>query len=203
MISAPRVAETQAQSRQAAQPRIRHDRRQHRVVKHLGERRAGAGDCERNRDDHDAAARGARNGEPQHHDRGNHHDHERADPRFAPADLVRDRTEERRKARGDQARESVDVAPRFLAAHRIADDFGAEVRSEDVDDDEDVVRIARPLEQRPADLSQATRFGRAEGDGAVTRRASLIAVSPGRFFPRGCGRRSCDSTITSIGISVG
>ena len=65
----------------------------------------------------------------------------------------------RNQTGGDEAREAVDVAPDFLAAHRIADDLGGEVRAEDVDDDENVVGIARPLEERPAHLPQRPGLG--------------------------------------------
>ena len=108
----------------------------------------------RHRDGDDAETLLARNGQPQEQDRGEHHDDERADPRLAAPDLVRDGPEKWCETGGDRSGEAVDVAPDLLAAHRVADHFRGEVGPEDVDDDEDVIGIARPLEDRPAELPE-------------------------------------------------
>jgi len=84
-----------------------------------------------------------------------------------------------------------------LPADRIADHLGGEVRAEDVDDDQDVVGVARPFEQRPAELAQS--FGSA---GCVSDKSLLLALIhywlPARQGSRPASRRP--SSVSSAGI---
>ena len=154
---AAEIARRPAQPRQPADFMRRHEIGHHRVVEHGRELDADGGnrECDQNNKDRALAAGRA---EPQSERTKNEERAERRDPWLAPSGCIRDRADERRSERDHDARGRGRKSPQRLPARGIAGDGGSEIRRVDEGGNQREERLARPVEQHPAENRAARRF---------------------------------------------
>ena len=154
------------------------DRRQHGVVEHLGELKAGRQDDDQGENDRDRqAALRARHREPKREATRRHDGDDGGEPGLSAARTIRDSAENGRQQRDAEADDRVGETPGFLAAHRVADDRVGEVRREHEDVDQAEIGRAREVKHRPRELRRAARRSLSP----VTERLSRACAEPWPF----------------------
>ncbi len=175
---ARQVADREAGAAQEADAAGRHDVRQHRVREDLRVLVEQVAEDHREGDPHEAGLHAGRR-EPQQHHRG-HADHVRGrEPGLAATAGIGDGAEHGRGERDDDRADRSDEAPARLPLHPVRAHGGGEIGREDEDVDEDVVRNAGGVAERPGELGELR--------GAGSDVAGLAAVAAGLMFAIGVG----------------
>jgi hypothetical protein len=116
----------------------------------VGEQNPDQHEQDDHRVDRQAARRPGRLGPPEREDQRDHGEREQRQPRFARTEPVDRCAQQGRGEGGDPAGNGVRQGEQRLTLHRIADDLCREVGAEDVDGDQDHLRVAPALVKRPA-----------------------------------------------------